>query len=89
MLKTNSVKATCEQMRVTRPRYYQLTGSIVRKWKMGFKGHNLMLGILKRAQGQKNLLARHLTEVVRVTVVDREMNPLIGATVMSTEEPPI
>jgi len=70
MLRTNSVKATCEIMHISRPRYYQLIRSYVRKWKMGFATHNKAMGTYAKARSQKNILARHLTEVKRVSVVE-------------------
>lgn len=80
MLRTGSVKATCESMKISRPRYYELTADAIRKWKMAAATNNVMLGVYKQAKNQRNLLARHLTEVRRIVPSDTEVEGLPALT---------
>jgi hypothetical protein len=86
MLRTNSVKATCSMMNISRPRYSQLTQSVIRKWKMAVKTSQMGRSFYQKAKSQNNLLARHLTEVKRVEIFEPEVSQPMKVETIETVE---
>jgi len=74
-LRTNSVKAVCAEKKFSRSRYYEVIGNIVRKWGMSRNTGTWLNDVYNRAKKEKNMLARQLTEVKRVELVEPTISP--------------